>query len=162
MTPYIQIFQALAKANAQYLVVGGVALNLHQVIRATVDLDLIVHLDPDNVRAFVGVMTALGFRPKAPVNPTDLAIAEKREEWIVEKGMIVFSFVNPSNPMEIIDVFVREPRPFQELYRRRYDVKAFNTTIPVIGIDDLIALKKEAGRPKDLYDIKMLKEKKAE
>lgn len=159
MTPYIKIFQALAVANVEYLVAGGIALNLHQIVRMTVDLDLIVHLKKKNVETFVQVMQSLGFRPKVPVNPLDFADEEKRESWINEKGMIVFSFVNPNNPMELVDIFVREPQPFEELYQRRKDVAAFDTVIPIIGIRDLLALKEAAGRTKDQYDIILLKEK---
>lgn len=159
MTPYIKIFRALAVAKVEYLVAGGIALNLHQIVRMTVDLDLIVHLKKKNVEAFVQVMRSLGFRSKVPVNPLDFADEEKREAWISEKGMIVFSFVNPNNPMELIDIFVREPRPFEELFKRRKDVQVFDTIIPILGIQDLLALKEAAGRPKDQYDIMLLKEK---
>ena len=58
---------------------------------------------------------------------------------------------------ECIDIFVREPKPFDELYKNHKDVNAFGLTIPIVGIEDLIELKLEAGRDKDLYDVKLLK-----
>ncbi len=42
MIPYAHIFKALSEAKVRYLVAGGIAVNLHQVMRATVDLDLIL------------------------------------------------------------------------------------------------------------------------
>lgn len=136
---------------------GGVAVNLHNVVRATMDLDLIVHLDRNNILRFIRVLKRLGYRPKAPVNPLDFSDPAKRKSWILEKGLVVLSFFHSKNPLELIDVFVREPMPFQKLYRRRKKVKAFGISIPVIGLKDLITLKKKAGRDKDIYDIRALK-----
>lgn len=159
MTPYKDIFKALHRAKVRYLVAGGVAVNLHQIVRATVDLDLILHLEKKNVMKFVHVMKKLGYTPKVTVNPKDLADEQKRESWILEKNMMVFSFINPNNPMEIIDIFVREPFPFEKIYGRRKEVKAFGAKIPILGIEDLIKLKRKAGRDKDLYDIRLLRKK---
>ncbi|OGQ07798.1 MAG: hypothetical protein A3G32_03395 [Deltaproteobacteria bacterium RIFCSPLOWO2_12_FULL_40_28] len=157
MVPYIKIFKKLNKAKIRYLVAGGVAVNLHQINRGTVDLDLIVHLEQKNTLGFVKVMSQLGLVPKVPVDPKEFANEISREKWIKEKGMIVFSFLNPDNPLELVDIFVREPMPFQKLYKGRKNVKAFNIIIPVLGILDLIKLKEAAGRDKDLFDIKILK-----
>lgn len=156
MIPYRKLFEALFKNKIRYLVAGGVAVNLHQVNRATVDLDLIVHLESENAKHFVKVMLALGYKPKLPVNAEDFAKKEIRKKWIGEKNMMVFSFVHPKNPFEMIDVFVDEPRPFNELEKNKVEVKAFDVTIPVMGLDDLIAMKREAGRETDLFDVQQL------
>jgi hypothetical protein len=156
MTPYKKIFQALNKAKIRYLVVGGVAANLHGVERATADLDLIVHLAESNLLKFAKTMTKIGYRPKAPVKAEDFAKKELRQQWIREKNMIVFSFINPKEPLEMIDIFVKHPLPFESTYKRRQRKKAFGIFIPVMHIKDLIKLKQDAGRPKDLYDIGFL------
>jgi hypothetical protein len=44
------VLDALNRAQARYLVVGGVAVVLHGYLRTTADLDLVLHLTPDNVR----------------------------------------------------------------------------------------------------------------
>jgi hypothetical protein len=44
MTPYKKLFLNLFEHNIRYLVAGGFAVNLHQVQRATVDIDLILDL----------------------------------------------------------------------------------------------------------------------
>ena len=46
-----RIFAALDASDARYLVVGGVAVVLHGHPRLTADLDLVIALDPANVRA---------------------------------------------------------------------------------------------------------------
>lgn len=45
----LAFLRALADEGVHYVVVGGVALNLHGLVRATEDLDLFVSLESDNV-----------------------------------------------------------------------------------------------------------------
>lgn len=156
MTPYRKVFEELEKRGIRYLVAGGFAVNFHQVQRATVDLDLILHLQKENVLSFVELMKGLGFSSRIPVKMEDLADEEIRRRWIDEKGMMVFSFIKPDNPFETIDIFVEEPFPFDELWARRFEVPAFGLKIKVVGRNDLIALKREAGRDKDEFDIRQL------
>lgn len=156
MTPYVEIFKALNQAQVSYLVAGGIAVNLHGVERATADLDLVVHLEEANVRKFAAVMTELGYCPKVPVKAEALADAQQRQMWIDKKNMIVFSFINPNEPLELIDIFVEHPLPFEAMYDKRVVRQAFGTQIPVMSIDDLIVIKMEAGRPKDLFDVSLL------
>ena len=47
------------------MAVGGVAVIFHGVPRTTADLDRVIDLEEGNVRRFVGVMTQLGFVPRA-------------------------------------------------------------------------------------------------
>ncbi|TVQ76853.1 MAG: hypothetical protein EA369_09695 [Bradymonadales bacterium] len=156
MTPYQQVFAELEKRQIRYLVAGGFAVNFHQVQRATVDLDLIVHLQTENLLSFVSLMTDLGFVPRLPVRAIDFADSKIREEWITQKHMMVFSFVKPDNPFEIIDVFAREPMPFDELWSRHFEIQAFGLKIKVVGKSDLIAMKQGTGREKDEFDIRQL------
>jgi len=129
---------------------------LHGAVRMTADLDLMVALDKENLHRFVEVMQEAGFKPRVPVNPEDFAIQEIREKWRTEKGMEVFSFYHPQEMISLVDVFVHEPLPYREL-RERADLKELDDiTIPIAAIDDLIHLKRMAGRPQDLEDIRAL------
>jgi len=86
------ILDALNQARMRYLVVGGVAVVLHGHLRITADLDLIIHLERDNV--------------------------------------------------------LRAMRALQVPLER--------TMATVIALEDLIALKRRAGRPRDQEDIAAL------
>lgn len=150
------IFRRLQANDVDYLVVGGVALMLHGVVRMTADLDLMLSLREDNLQRFVAIMKELGFRPKVPV-PADSLVSEKnRRAWAEEKNMQVFSFYHPEQPISLIDVFVTEPIPFSELKKTFVSKSLDDVTIPVVSIQNLIKLKKLAGRPQDLEDIKAL------
>ena len=46
---YIDLLRELYHNKIKYLIVGGVAVNLHGVPRATFDFDLVISTDIDNV-----------------------------------------------------------------------------------------------------------------
>lgn len=150
------IFAALYRAEVRYLVVGGVALVLHGHPRFTADLDLVLALDAENVRAAVGALSELGYRPRVPVRAEDLADPEQRADWIRNKGMIVFSLASPSHPTTEVDLFVEQPFPFEAAYRRATWTDLGTTQVPVASLPDLIQMKRNAGRPRDLEDVRIL------
>jgi hypothetical protein len=45
----LRLFAALAEEGVDYVLIGGVAVNLHGIVRATEDVDLFLRPDPDNV-----------------------------------------------------------------------------------------------------------------
>lgn len=150
------VFDALNEAGVRFVVVGGVAVVLHGHIRYTRDLDLVIDLEPTAALRAMKALSAQGFVPKVPVEPEAFADAAQRAAWIEERNMMVFSLWDVANPLRNIDLFVRSPRPFEELYRRSKLMPIGYSTVRVVAIDDLISLKLEAGRPQDLVDVEML------
>jgi len=153
----IEIFRALDDTEVRYLVVGGVAVVLHGYPRFTADLDLVLELTASNAAAGVAALQTLGYRPRAPVRAEDFADEDIRANWREEKGLTVFSLWSPSYLGTEVDLFVEEPFDFGEAWSRRLDaVLDDGTTVHVVGIDDLRALKARVGRPKDVDDIAQL------
>jgi hypothetical protein len=58
----------------------------------------------------------------------------------------------------LIDVMIHEPIDYRILQARAVRMKFHGLSVPVAAIDDLIALKRQAGRPQDLEDIRALEE----
>lgn len=154
---FFELLKSIVNSGVRFLVVGGIAVNLHGIERPTKDIDLVVYLEKKNLLKFLRLMACLGFKPRVPVNATDFADSKKRQDWIKNKNMVVFSFYHEQDIMKVIDVFVRHPLPFAAMYRRRELIQVDQIKIPVIGIMDLIKLKQKAGRMQDLSDISALK-----
>jgi hypothetical protein len=150
------IFIALQRAEVRYLVVGGVAVVLHGHPRFTADLDLVLALDATNVRAALAALSELGYTPRAPVLAEDLADPRKRADWIRNKGMIVFSLASPAHATTEVDLFVDEPFPFEAAYRRATWAELGDVRVAVASIPDLVEMKRRAGRPQDLEDVRQL------
>ncbi|MBD3160507.1 MAG: hypothetical protein GF346_00175 [Candidatus Eisenbacteria bacterium] len=151
-----EVLEALNRANVRYLVVGGVAVVLHGYLRTTADLDLVVQLERENTLRAIEALTRLGYRSRTPVDPASLADAETRAQWVREKNLRVFSMWSPSHPGFEVDLFVEEPFDFEEVYGRSLHVPLERIEATVVALDDLVAMKKRAGRPLDQQDVQAL------
>jgi hypothetical protein len=151
------IVTALNREQVRYLIVGGLAAVAHGVGRMTFDVDVVIRLDPPNIHAFFRAMAASDFRPRVPVTAAQFADADLRQSWIRDKGMLVLRFWSDTHRQTDVDLFVREPFDFDET-----EAKALVETLPqgtpfrFVDAATLIAMKREAGRAKDLEDIRML------
>jgi hypothetical protein len=153
---YEPIFKILNAAGARYVVVGGVATLLHGYARLTADVDLAVDLAPQEALKMIRALIGEGFRPQAPVSAEMFADPAVREEWLQEKHMRAFSLVDPSNPMRVVDLLLKPEVPFEELLAHSQEAFVGETSVQVASLDDLITLKRHAGRLRDLADIKEL------
>ena len=87
----------------------------------------------------------------------DFADGAKRAAWVATKGLTVFSATSPDHPATELDLFVENPFDFATAYARAalFDVSP-GTAAPFVSVDDLIAMKRQAGRPIDLEDARVL------
>lgn len=156
MQPFIKIFSELSKAKIKYLVVGGVAVNLHGSYRFTGDLDILLLLEKKNLKMMDNLMKKLGYSERLPISINDLGDHVQVKKWMKEKGMTAFSFLPPEFPLIHIDIIMKDSLNFKKAYEGRTLKKIDSVNIPVVSIDYLIKMKKEAKRPKDLIDIGQL------
>lgn len=152
------ILTSLAEQGVRFLVVGGVAVVLHGHPRFTADLDLVIDLDTSNARRALAVLADKGFRPRAPVSLESFADPEQRRLWIEEKDLVVFSLWSPDAPGTEIDLFVKEPFDFSAAFERAELVTLGHASVPILRLEDLTAMKRAVGRPKDLADAAALDE----
>lgn len=153
---YEEIFREFELRGVHYLVVGGMAVNLYGYVRLTMDLDIMVDLSNENLSKVVNIMEEFGYTPRVPVNPHEFISEEKRDEWIKEKGAIVFTFIDLKNPFKHIDIFLNNPIDFKGAYSRKEVMMVGGIRINLTSIDDLIKMKHSAGRPRDMEDINHL------
>ncbi len=154
---FAPVFSALNRSGTRYVVVGGVATIVHGYVRGTTDVDVILDLASPTVGRAIEELERIGYRPRVPVAGSDFADASTRERWAQEKGMVVFSMVSDLNPI-VVDLFVRSPLDFDELYARSEIKAAEGGGVRVASLDDLIRLKRDVGRPQDLADVTELEE----
>ena len=153
MELFKKLFAFLNRGSVKYMVAGGIAVNLYGIERSTADIDIVLKLEKANVLRFIKLAKRLGLKPKVPVNLDDFVDPEKRDSWISEKGMTVFSLYDPKTPFFLIDIFVESPFDFDEVYRRRKKIRSEDTVIPVVPINELILMKEKSNRPQDRADV---------
>jgi predicted nucleotidyltransferase len=156
MNSFARILQLLNDSDVRYVVVGGIAVVLHGYPRLTADLDLILDLDPAQARKAIDVLQSAGFVANVPIDIRQFANEKIRRTWIAEKNMKALSLHDDQKPATILDILADSPIPFDDLYRRAKLVSLDTVTLRIASIPDLIALKREAGRPEDLRDIEEL------
>lgn len=153
------IIRALEDARARYLVVGGLAVVAHGFVQFTADLNLVLDLEPAALRRALEALGGLGYRPRAPVDLLDFADPAKRAEWARLKDLTVFSLFSPAHPATEIDLFVEMPVDAEAAFRAAVRLElAPDLHMTCVDRARLIEMKRKAGRPQDLEDIRMLKE----
>ncbi|MBI5345264.1 MAG: hypothetical protein HZB83_08035 [Deltaproteobacteria bacterium] len=157
MIKFESFFAVLNKNRVRYLVIGGIAVNLYGIERATADIDLFVELEKGNINRFVKAVREAGLKPKAPVRLEDFADPDKRNAWRIEKGMIAFSLFDPKNSFFLLDVLTESPVDFKKAFSERSVRRAGRVVIPVASLEDLIRMKKASGRAQDEADVFYLK-----
>ena len=155
---YLDVFKALNKAKVKYVVAGGVAVIIYGYERFTKDLDLIIHLEADNIDKLFDALHKVGYKPRIPVSKEEFKDEKRRKQWQKEKGMLVFTFFHNEPPFKNIDIFIEDPIPFKKVYLQKKNIKIQGVNIPLISIEQLRLLKRKAGRPQDIIDLKQLNE----
>jgi len=157
------IIRRLNDSGVRYLVVGGLAVVAHGHVRLTADLDLVLDPEASNLKRALAALAALGYSPRAPVPLADFADGAKRAEWVRTKGLTVFSLASSAHPATEIDLFLDPPFDFARAYAAAVPFQvAPGVAGTFVGLDDLVAMKRAAGRPLDLEDVKRLLELRAE
>ena len=155
---YKKIFEKLNSANIKYLVAGGMAVNLHGYVRGTMDLDILLLLKEENIADYIKIVKELGYKPRVPVALDDFLDANKRKDWIENKGMKVFCVYNPECDFEQIDVMIDPELEIEDFFNKKVVINVHGLKVPVVSIPDLISMKSKAGRSIDLIDIDNLNE----
>jgi len=153
---YERLFERFQSVGLRYAVIGGIAVNLHGYNRLTGDLDILLSLTDENLKKFVATVEQLGLIPRLPVELSDFAEESKRSSWVKEKNLKVFTVYNPQDPLEHVDVKIDEPAEIEPYIDRAEVMTAGPIEIPVVSLDDLITLKRAAGRERDMVDVRAL------
>lgn len=161
MNPYRKVFFELQKSGVTYLVVGGVAVNLYGYSRFTGDIDILLTLDSANLSKMEKVMKRLGYVERLPVRLHELKDKKMVKKWLKEKGMTAYTFISAKKPQLDIDILAGYSLDFKKFYKKRTIMKVWGIRLPVISFNDLIVMKKKAGREQDLLDLKALLELKS-
>src|SRR5659263_89418 len=156
---YEEILRSMQKYGVRYLIMGGVAVNLHGVPRMTADLDITVDLTAENVDALLDALEEAGLKLSLPHDPHDLADPEERSRWQEEKHLDALTFQSAGSeaPYREVDIVLEQQLDFGEMYEERVELQADDIKISLISLPHLIELKQAIGRKQDLSDVESLK-----
>lgn len=140
-----RFFAAIAQSGARALLIGRRALVVLGLPLLTADYDFWIHIE--DIDLFNKALEPF------QLNPTrSSAEARARGRYVLENDEHVDVLVARSVPTVSGEVVA-----FDEIWPRRNAIEiASGITINLPALDDLIATKRFAGRPKDLEDIRQL------
>lgn len=144
-----RIFAVLDSHKVEYIVIGGIAVQVHGHVRMTNDVDLIPSPTPQNLERLAAALEALEARV---LNPGS-------EELKIDAQMLPRATLwQLATRHGDIDILHDAPgaAPFSQLRERALLITLGDRPIPIASRDDLIRMKRAAGRPVDLADIAAL------
>ncbi|OGS03138.1 MAG: hypothetical protein A3G41_09010 [Elusimicrobia bacterium RIFCSPLOWO2_12_FULL_59_9] len=146
------VVSALEKGRVRFAIAGGYAVALHGAVRGTMDVDIVLRLSRADFLAAESALKALGLMPRLPVSAGE--VFDFREEYITNRNLIAWSFSNPKDPSQAVDIIITHDLAKLKVKK----IASGGRTLPVLAVSDLIAMKKAAGRPQDLEDARALEE----
>jgi hypothetical protein len=146
------IFDVLVRHDVDFVVIGGVAAIGHGSQRTTQDVDFVASTDADNLARLEAALAELDAQLWG-VDAQLLGI-ELDARTLAEGGN--FTLVTRAGGLDFFNE-VPGGGPYEEVRARSVIADLGDgLQVRVAGIDDLLAMKRAAGRPRDLQDIATL------
>jgi hypothetical protein len=145
-----RLLRRLTEAEVDFVIVGGVAVVLQASPRFTRDLDICYATARENLERLGGVLVDLGAMLRGVEE--DLPFAP--DVHTLRRAQILTLSTREGDLDLLVDP---DGSPGYERLRRAADhMDLDGLTVAVASIEDLIAMKRAAGRPQDLVDLESL------
>jgi hypothetical protein len=143
-----RIAAGLNASDVAYVIVGGLAVAAHGVVRATRDLDLVPEPSTENLDRLAAALTDLGAEHPIDGRLTGASLARP----------VSFKLRTRHGDVQVLNRMPAVPR-YGELIATATSVDLADTTPAFIcSLADLRAMKLASGRPRDLVDVAELDE----
>ena len=134
------LLKSLKGHKVQFVIIGATAFPVHGYSRATLDIDIFIKPEISNAAKTLAALKDFGY------DVSDIAIDELLTKKILIRQYLVETDIHP---------FVKGVS-FDEVWQNRVKAKFGDTFAWFASLNDLIKMKRAAGRPKDLEDLKYL------
>jgi hypothetical protein len=145
-----ELFRALAEHGVDYLVIGGVAAQVHGHRRTTKDLDVTPAPDPENFARLAVALVALDAHPIELGASAPTPTAEQ-----LHVAATVPPLTTRHGDLRILND-VPGAADYAGMRTRALTTDLDGIAVHIVSVDDLIRMKQTTGRPSDLEDIKAL------
>ncbi|PIZ15362.1 hypothetical protein COY51_05455 [Candidatus Desantisbacteria bacterium CG_4_10_14_0_8_um_filter_39_17] len=160
-----EILKPFTRNGIDYCIIGGLAVIVSGVRRGTADFDIVI--PKEKFEKAIEVIYNQEFKLITDIDD------KKNKLYYCETVDQAIAYVKITMPKAIKinkggfnglfgDIWLKTVIPFEKLNQRAKKYKLYNEQIRIVAIDDLIKLKKSAGRPvdkQDIYELGLLKRK---
>lgn len=143
---YLDLFRCLALHEVRYVLVGGLAMNLLGVPRLTMEVDLLLGLEEQNIDAFIQCANALRLRSQISESLAALRDPARRLAWYEDNDLVAFALSADEPGAPTVDLVLQHPLDFAAAHARALLRDAGGVTVRIASVEDMIALKRAARR----------------
>jgi predicted nucleotidyltransferase len=142
------IISLLDQESIPYAVMGGLAIRVYSIPRATQDVDITIAIDHDQLDGFRESLSDLGYSIPAVYDSGWLDRVADMPLFKIKRHIDTYSVD--------VDIFIAESRFQDSMLQRRLFVEVSGRRIALVSPEDLLLLKLVAARPRDLIDVQDL------
>ena len=134
------LLKSLKDHKVQFVIIGATAFPVHGYSRATLDIDIFIRPEISNAKKTLSALKDFGY------DISDIALDELLTKKILIRQYLVETDIHP---------YVKGVS-FDTVWKNKVKAKFGETFVWFASLDDLIKMKRAAGRPKDREDLKYL------
>jgi hypothetical protein len=146
-TDFKALLRTFGEAGLEFIVVGGVAAGIHGAARATFDLDIVYRRSRENIDRLVLALTP--YHPYLRGAPPGLPF---RWDAATVRAGLNFTLTTDLGDVDLLGE-ITGGGGYDALLPSTEAVRAFGVDCRLLNLDQLIAVKRAAGRPKDFEAI---------
>ena len=134
------LLRLLKEHKVDFVIIGATAFPVHGYVRATLDIDIFIRPTRQNAERTWNALKEFGY------DMSDVSVDELLIKKVLIRQYTVEADIHP---------FVKS-MTFEKVWRNKVEAEFGETRVFFASLDDLIEMKKAAGRPQDLQDLKYL------
>ena len=134
------LLRSLKEHKVKFVIIGATAFPVYGYSRATLDIDIFMRPERANAEKTLVALKSFGYDVR------DVTVDELLTKKILIRQYLVETDIHP---------YVKGVS-FDDVWINKVKSKFGDTFVWFASLDDLIKMKKAAGRPKDIEDLKYL------
>ena len=145
-----KVCQALEQHRVRYAIAGGYAVALHGAVRGTMDVDIVINWNSRTLHNTEKALEGIGLVSRLPVSAED--VFQFRDEYVSNRNLVAWNFYHPEDASQQVDIIIIYDLKGKGRLRRDTE----EGSIQLLGLRELMDMKRESGRPQDLEDVNAL------
>ncbi|HEY6629565.1 MAG TPA: hypothetical protein VI193_11325 [Acidimicrobiia bacterium] len=141
------ICRVLIDHDVQFVIIGGMAARLHDTGHATVDVDICPSTDDANLERLASALVELGARLRVSGDPDGVPFQPHAD---MLRQVELMTLITEHGPLDLCFTPDGFPDGFTTLSEHASVVELAAVDVPVASLEDVVASKRAAGRPKDI------------
>jgi hypothetical protein len=146
-----QLFAALARHRVEYVTIGGIAIQAHGGQRLTQDLDIVIAASSENSAHLARALSELDARVLGPDGQRSRAVPSAQ----LLASSYQWHLITVHGALDVLTL-PAHLGSFADMRARAHEVPLGELSVPIAHRDDLLSMKRAAGRPQDLADVQLL------